>query len=662
MQDVSAKVVDLVGKLSVCFAGGTDPDAVQHLQRYAMRILGSRLSPSIVADTYHVGDAIKKKLERQQRSNEVIVVGNQLRKLHSMNTLKQEWAVIYLLHRLSGMPAANSSVFSAVFHSDGLEEVGAAATTPIPSPGEPKQQQSLEAGRGPEPGPSKQLYAHAYKKYYETVNTANEISDSVLLRDLVFVIQGIDGRFVKYNQRADGFVVDPDVGVPRATRDLIHKLGELGWLFIRVKQFVDNGIDNTKLGMVAQSLCAALRDELGEYYRAVAALEAQLSSAAAPGEGGVRDRGVPGGGAVSLRRMLVWTETPIQRFKLMAVLADASRSAALKGGALASTIHSYNAHGDPHTRAFVTKISTKISKPIFAAVRRWMFEGELVDARSEFFVAARRAVPDDRLWAEKYQIRDTMLPTFFPQELAKTVLLIGKAINFLRVCCADTDWVRSFAKTGKAAVGLEYGDIHKLKLVVERSAETINSRLVDIMFTKYKLAEHCRAVKSYILLAKGDFIQYLMHVVGRELDKPASEVSRNTLSGMLETAIRSSSASSESMEILGRLDVRLLQASPGDQGWEVFSLVYDVLAPLNTIFTPAVMETYLRIFNFLWRLKRVEFVLNATWRHNVFMARGCTYFVPAILVFFKMQCALTCPIGVSHLALCPFFRCSVSNP
>ena len=56
-----------------------------------------------------------------------------------------------------------------------------------------------------------------------------------------------------------------------------------------------------------------------------------------------------------------------------------------------------------------------------------------------------------------------------------------------------------------------------------------------------------------------------MHVVGRELDKPAAEVSKNTLSGMLETAIRSSSASGESAEILARLDVRLLQASPGDQ-------------------------------------------------------------------------------------------------
>ena len=43
---------------------------------------------------------------------------------------------------------------------------------------------------------------------------------------------------MKYNQRADAFVVDPDAGVPRATRHLIHKLGELGWLFNRVKRFV----------------------------------------------------------------------------------------------------------------------------------------------------------------------------------------------------------------------------------------------------------------------------------------------------------------------------------------------------------------------------------------------------------------------------------------
>ena len=376
MQDRNAMVVDLVRKLSICFVSAADPDSVQQLHRYAMRILGSRLSPSVVADTFHVGDVIKKKLERQQRSNDVIAMANHLRKLHSTNMLKREWAVLYLLHRLGGTPAANSSVFNGVFHSDGLEAVGMVAS----SSSEPQQRQQRQhnaaASAAVGAGKAAQATEHgrAYTQYQDTVNTASEISDSVLLRDLVFVIQGIDGRYVKYSQRADGFVADADAGVPRATRHLIHKLGELGWLFNRVKRFVDSGIDNGKLGLVAQGLCAALREELGEYYRAVAVLEARLGAA----KHGDATAGSAGGAeGVSLRRLFVWAEIPMQRFKLMAILADASKGA-LRGGALASTIHSYGWHGDPHTKAFVNQVAMKISVPIFAAVRRWAFEGELV--------------------------------------------------------------------------------------------------------------------------------------------------------------------------------------------------------------------------------------------------------------------------------------------
>lgn len=180
MGDTNQMVADLVGKLSLCFVSG-DPDSVQHLQRYAMRILGSRLSPSVVADTYHVGDVIKKKLERQHRSNDVISMANHLRRLHSKNTLNNEWAVLYLLHRLGGTPAAAAPTFN-VFHADGLEAIEKKAApqpdapTPLQQSASVAQAQSTEHGR-------------AYKQYQDTVNTSSEISDSVLLRDLLFVIQ-----------------------------------------------------------------------------------------------------------------------------------------------------------------------------------------------------------------------------------------------------------------------------------------------------------------------------------------------------------------------------------------------------------------------------------------------------------------------------------------
>lgn len=40
-------------------------------------------------------------------------------------------------------------------------------------------------------------------------------------------------------------------------------------------------------------------------------------------------------------------------------------------------------------------------------------------------------------------------------------------------------------------------------------------------------------------------------------------------------------------------------------------------APVNTVLSPAAMSDYLRIFNFLWRLKRVEFVLSTVWTQQM---------------------------------------------
>lgn len=54
-----------------------------------------------------------------------------------------------------------------------------------------------------------------------------------------------------------------------------------------------------------------------------------------------------------------------------------------------------------------------------------------------------------------------------------------------------------------------------------------------------------------------------------------------------------------------------------DYGWDIFSLDYRVDVPISTIITPDSMETYLKIFSFLWRIKRVDYSLNSTWRRHM---------------------------------------------
>ena len=98
-----------------------------------------------------------------------------------------------------------------------------------------------------------------------------------------------------------------------------------------------------------------------------------------------------------------------------------------------------------------------------------------------------------------------------------------------------------------------------------------------------------------------------MDLLADELQLPASQIYKHTLRGYLETAVRSSNAQFHAPEFIGRLDVKLLEPQQGDRGWEIFQLDYKVndLAPLSTIFTDEVMTNYLKIFSFMWKLKKI---------------------------------------------------------
>ena len=84
-------------------------------------------------------------------------------------------------------------------------------------------------------------------------------------------------------------MIDPGLVVGPATRDLVAQMCELGWLFKRVGAYVDAHNFDT-LGLVGQALCASLQDELTDYYRLIAVLEAQPTSHRMPCRGRRRRR------------------------------------------------------------------------------------------------------------------------------------------------------------------------------------------------------------------------------------------------------------------------------------------------------------------------------------------------------------------------------------
>jgi gamma-tubulin complex component 3 len=399
----------------------------------------------------------------------------------------------------------------------------------------------------------------------------------------------------------------------------VRKLCEVGWLFRKVRGFISDNVSRlpsdsaTEVGTVAQAFCSALQEELSDYYKLLAVLESySLNPIPTPGS----DSGVSGN-YLSLRRLVVWLAEPAVRMRLMAVLVDGCRG--LRGGGMAGAIHGHAQHGDPMVQDFMGRLLRRVCSPLFEMVRSWVLEGELEDVFGEFFIVGQ-PVKAESLWREGYLIQSDMLPTFISPVLAQRILRTGKSINFLRVCCDDNGWAEAateaaaYVGTTTSRGGLGYGQIDALEALVVEAAKRIDQRLMDVIHKRYRFKDHCLAIKRYLLLGQGDFVQYLMDVVGPELSEPANRISSFHLAGLLETAIRASDAQYDDRDILDRIKVKMMDHGDGDRGWDVFSLEYDARVPLDTVFTASVMKMYLKIFNFLWKLKRVDHSLTGVWK------------------------------------------------
>jgi gamma-tubulin complex component 3 len=260
-------------------------------------------------------------------------------------------------------------------------------------------------------------------------------------------------------------------------------------------------------------------------------------------------------------------------------------------------------------------------------LRQWIYDGELSDPYKEFFVIETEFRPsaDPRriassVWEDKYQLDEEMIPSFITQDFAKKVFLIGKSLNFIRYGCGDSAWVEAYSK--ETSKELRYGDTARLENSIDEAYKTTMARLIHLMDTKFKLFEHLRALKKYLLLGQGDFIALLMESLASNLDRPANSQYRHTLTAQLEHAIRSSNAQYDSSDVLRRLDARMLELSHGEIGWDCFTLEYKIDAPVDVVITPWGSTQYLKVFNFLWRVKRVEFALESTWRRFMTGARG----------------------------------------
>ncbi|KAJ5601626.1 hypothetical protein N7510_011160 [Penicillium lagena] len=622
---------------------------------------GSLAGTGTAENINNAPDLIKRKLRRENASpDKAVRFSNLYSRLLTQPVLSQKWGILYLLYRLSGSddPATAAAEGEERSRSPLMDDVNLhnmlGRNTAIPRRGAgldseddegPAISSSASQQRGPRlehngagqhtrPSMDRVRGAsnvdsgvndHSGDEYgmhtprQSTMHTQQpESMEYGLLRDLPFNLQGLSSSNLQFQSSS---ILKLPPNLPTPVISLLNSLAEPCLLYKGLSEFVES----TDSGLVKQSLRAAIANELRSYLGLIATLEAEIRQALAAIGDANEPKGVRKGG-VTLKRCLVWTRDATMALRLMSLIVEEARNK--KGGQLISLIHSFSSsHGDPFVGAFAEKLLAHITRPFYDMLRLWIYDGELSDPYTEFFVAEPELRPstDPRrlatsVWEDKYKLDDDMVPSIITQDFAKKVFLIGKSLNFIRYGCGDSGWVEAYSK--EASKELRYGDTASLETSIDEAYKTTMARLIYLMNDKFKLFDHLRALKRYLLLGQGDFIALLMESLASNLDRPANSQYRHTLTAQLEHAIRASNAQYDSPDVLRRLDARMLELSHGEIGWDCFTLEYKIDAPVDVVITPWGSTQYLKVFNFLWRVKRVEFALNSTWKRCMTGARG----------------------------------------
>ncbi|EPZ31071.1 hypothetical protein ROZALSC1DRAFT_27485 [Rozella allomycis CSF55] len=523
-----------------------DSEGLKPLVFYLQQLLSSKLAISVVKDENSVIQAIQKK-KHMDGAIRIAQLADKVK-------YDKKWEILYLFLQIQRggvepVQVGEGPSFLESFELTSFKE-SEMVSLPIPE----KKIESQEK---------------AWEKFKE-IKMKRVNKESELVREGLFLMQGIDGMFIGFDNVQNEYKMKKPLR--NTERRLLMELAQSGWNYKIINEYIEQSKKGNTVGLMNQF---------------VATLESHFNSDS----------------LFSLKRIISASQMEIYKLKLLSSLCRlCSRNKflkilkVLKGSDLLTVLYNFTTHGDVSVKTLMERLINEATKPFFKMINLWINEGVVEDPFDEFFVACKDN--SDNIWRNKYYFRKEYLPCFIPTNAAEKIFSLGKSINFMRAMNHEI--------SEKNILNCDYEFYSEMAEEIEILHYERSEELKNILLKKYRLVDNFKALKKYLLLGQGDFVQTMLDLLSNRLDQSAENLFRHNLTGILETAIRSSNAQFDHEEILKRLDVRLLPISNQDTGWDVFSLDFHINFPLNTIIDLNAMEKYLRLFQFLWRIKRLE--------------------------------------------------------
>ncbi len=124
-----------------------------------------------------------------------------------------------------------------------------------------------------------------------------------------------------------------------------------------------------------------------------------------------------------------------------------------------------------------------------------------------------------------------MVPSFFTKQQAHQIATTGKSICFLREICLDKSPIPGLShirRTTEERTGIRIASriasFHNVDFVlesllsldwesIEEAYTTASQYLLQVLLDRYHVKMHLCALRQYLLLGQGDFVNHLMKLV-----------------------------------------------------------------------------------------------------------------------------------------------------
>lgn len=466
----------------------------------------------------------------------------------------------------------------------------------------------------------------------------NYSQNDELVQEAIYALTGKSGKFLKKDVTGE---FKPDIKARNLNaQDTISllRLSEIGRLHNEIQKYTDANSEFFLCGLFGQGLISQVEIELVQFYGLIAHMQDnvrkvgdvvelkiiflffpfQLHSQRAHAYVNEYDST----DQLTLLKLFSILCEPHKRMRCISEILQSCKN--LKGGPLSTALNEHLYNGNPVHKSLAESFLKAACRPLQNMLSHWLLDGEIQDPHNEFFIEEIKEVSNDRLWHHKYRVVNVRLPVFVSKSLARTILVSGKSINFLREVCKDKSPIKGREELKQAFennVEDLFGPVPDSKLheMIHQVYLNTSKKVLDIAMGQYRLLEHLQAMRKYLLLGQGDFINLLMENLKDELNRPAKDLYQHALFSIVASSVRATSQFDDA-EILEHLDVKLVHAIDGDRGWDIFTLQYTVHGPLSTILELN-MGKYQELFKPLWKAKHTEFVLDNIWKDQMLNAK-----------------------------------------